>query len=313
MQTTLTTVHEDFTKGIRSAINPIQLLDTLTPKSSVIKRLPSDQLLQIIETLFGLQKANKDSVNRIDILSHPNFELLCRRLKRCCVSMDVNEVIVSLKIVNYLGVPANSEISLTLLNVLRHQINQLSLNQIVYTDFLLNQLQPQTKLQEAIKTALPMVFEIQLSTQMDKQNIAENISLLRYIATKNGEEFAVKTIDQILNALYMNYKKLSVDDKKQIIRSLCDLTKLPKNADRLFDKCIQQLYLTENISFGDLIEIAEILTKKCAKEPKFYSNQCKLFFDKCSRKLIESDLGLEQATYLQKHFKIIVSTSKFIN
>lgn len=128
---------------IQSASNSYELLNVV---SKNVKRFSAQQTLAALKTLFELQKQPKwvqsfcflwpeltlkisfsTSINPTDIARNSDFERLCRSLKRNARFMELNDVIEALKIVSFVGTRANSEITMTLLNLIKHQINDVTL------------------------------------------------------------------------------------------------------------------------------------------------------------------------------------------
>lgn len=71
------------------------------------------------------------SINRIDIVGNSDYERLCRSLKRNARHLELNDVIEALKIISYVGTSASSEITMSLLNLIKYQINDVTLGKLV--------------------------------------------------------------------------------------------------------------------------------------------------------------------------------------
>lgn len=163
--------------------------------------MTSEELLRTMQTLFGLHKATSDSITASQIVGHPNFMFLCRKIRIFAPAMSVTENLNVLKIINYLKIPANSELSLILLNLIRRQINDMSLQEMIFADFLLSQLTPELEIVKAMKAALPLLFESQLEIQMDTDDAPELIALLKFATNKSISPHSVGMIVNPLTRL----------------------------------------------------------------------------------------------------------------
>lgn len=296
----------DVMTSIKSATAPMQLLDSVRLSKSVVNKMTPDQFMGTLETLFGLYKATKDSMNAAEIIGHPGFAILCRKLRRIAPSMDASSNLNALKIINFLKIPANSELSLTLLSLLRHQINDLSLQEMVYADFLLNQLEPRLEIVEALKAALPVLFEIQLPVQFDPENTSENIELLKFATSKM---VSPKTVGKIADSLPKQLGHIEVEKRKEVLRVLCTGINVPRTASELWDASIMRnANMIEKLEVSELLKSTGFIVRKCQAEPTFYTENVSNYLDKCVYTFISQDTNLEHAVYLQKLLKMIVST-----
>lgn len=296
----------DVMTSIKSATNPLQLLDSVAVSKSVVNKMASDQFMRTLHTLFGLHKATKDSISAAQIIAHPSFMILCRKLWRIAPSMDVSDNLNALKIVNYLKIPANTELTLTLVSLLRHQINDLSLQEMVYADYLLNQLTPRLEKVEAIKAALPVLFEIQLPIQFDPENTTENIELLKFATSKM---VSPKTVGIIADTLPKSLGQMDVEKRKEILRILCMAPNVPRTANDLWNSSVSRnANMIAKLELHTVLQTADLIVKKCQTEPVFYTKPVENYLEKCVEAFIERDTDLEQTVHLQKLLKIIVST-----
>lgn len=297
--------------SIKSATNPLQLLDSVALSKSEVNGMSAEQFMRTLHTLFGLHKATKDSISADQIIGHPSFMILCRKLRRIAPSMDVSSNLNALKIVNYLKIPANTELSLVLVSLIRYQINDLSLQEIVYAEFLLNQLKPRLEKAEAIKAALPVLFEIQLPIQFDPENTAENIELLKF-ATSNA--FSPKTVGMIANALSAKLGQMKVEERKEILRILCAAPNVPTTASYLWKSSLtRNAKMIGKMDLSELLRTTGLIVRKCQAEPIFYNNRVEHYLEKCVQSFIQRDTDLEDTVYLQKLLKNIVSNRKSKN
>lgn len=245
-----------------------------------------------------------DNIKSKELLQNPNFEHLCRKLRRFSPALDVADIIESLKIISYLGVPANSEISLVLLQLIQHQLNKLSLQQIMFLDYLFGRLHPSTGLHVAIKAALPTLLNIQLSRQLDTENIPETVDVLRFMTKPREFVFNEHKFKKILYPLGRKRSSLSSDEIKSVLWSLLMMPEFLPAYESLLEFCIKSVAKQTDLDCSVFISISKILILKIEQSPEFYQEE---FFNQSAEIIVKQDAGLEKACDLQKQFKKIVS------
>lgn len=298
----------DLMTSIKSATNPLQLLDSVGLSESDVNKMTSDQFMRTLQTLLGLHRATKDSVSAAQIVGHPSFLFLCKRLRRLAPSMDVSSNLNALKIISHLKIPANSELSLVLLSLLSYQINDLTLQEMIFADFLLNTLKPRTQKAEAIKAALPVLFEIQLPIQYDPENNIECIELLRFATSKT---VSPETVEIIATQLEKQLREMKDEQWKEILRILCFAPNLPPTAWKLVGSTVlRNATIIQNVDTNELLDTAGLIARKCPSSHGISTPSVKHYMNKCVDAFIERDVDLEESVYLQKKFKLIVSTRK---
>lgn len=294
----------------KSATHPLQVLSILPSNPSEFRSMPGETVIRALQTIAILQKANKNEVKCDFITSHPNFEQLCRRLKRCSPMFTSDELVKSFKFLCSLGVPTNSEISLVLLNLIRHEINHLSVDKIIYLDFILNQTECRSELQKTIQTALPIVFDLQITQQIDKENsVSELVSVLNYLAKhKNIDIEDINTI-HICKLLYEKSDEIKSQDAINIIYHLCliDRFQLP-NSIKLMAISIRRLVdQMSDVGIIELLKVIERLIATTVNEFSPFQFHLHSLLNGCAERISQDDLGLHTALSLQKTIKNIVS------
>lgn len=216
--------------------------------------------------------------------------------------IDSHETIEALKVVTYVGVPSNSTIVQVLLQLLRHNINDLNLQQIIFLDFLLNNYE-QVPLADALKIALPIVFDIQLKIKMNHENVHNLREYLHYAST---HKISSKSVDLILSKLLCCRDKYDGKVAKSIIWSLSDLE--PRSGfDVLLKKNFEILRNSiDKLPFNDL----DVTLKKVANSYRkyqypFYRN--KAFGEVCASYVVDKDLGFKQSADIMKKLDQLVS------
>lgn len=248
----------------------------------------------------------RDGASMNDILKNPNFVKLCKKLKSQAGVIELNETIEALKVMTYVGVPSDSKIIQVLLQLLRHNVNYLTLNHIMFLDFLLGQYKS-SPLVEALKIALPMVFEINLSLKLDKSNLSQLTECLYYASR---HKLSDQSVELLIKTLCDYPDEFDARSAKSIIWSITDM-----NADEMFklplEKALNDLIVhMDEISFIDLDKTAGKLIVKYSSKHTFYYNET--FFDSCVNNIIDHNLGFEEAMILLRKFIRIVSVQIII-
>lgn len=119
-------------------------------------------------------------------------------LKSHARSIDIYEVIEALKILSYIRTPTDSKIAQILLQLIRQNVNSLSLQQIIFVEYLIKQFKQTTPLSEALLIALPIVFEVNLEVKIDRDNMSHLCDVLQYVSRKHVSD---SCLDMIINAI----------------------------------------------------------------------------------------------------------------
>lgn len=214
-----------------------------------------------------------------------------------------------MKILNYCGVPPNSTISMTLLHLVRNQINDISLGQIVFLEFLMKKFDD-TPLVEAFRIALPMLMQIQLAAKLDHENAGQLTDLLQF-ATRNP--LSAQARMNIVSALTLHGTGgLTLDEARSCVWSLAELEgEFGETHARLLHNCLEVLCDSmARLSF----EMMETTLAKCVarfaagpgarleRVEAFYDEE---FYGRCAQYVIDKDVGFQNALYVQRKFNRI--------
>lgn len=296
--------------ALKSATNPLQVLSSLPSSPSEFRTIPSETVIHTLQTISTLQRANKDTIKPDFITSHPNFEQLCRRLKRCSTILSADELVKSFRFLCTLGVPTNSEISLILLNLIKHEINNLSVNKIIYLDFILSQTECRSELQKAIQTALPIAFDLQISQQIDKESsVSDLVSILNYFTTHKGIDIKNLNIKRVCRILCDKSDDITAPDAVNIIYHLCAIDRFDlSNTIKLIATCIRRLIdQVGDIEITELQQIINHLVSKTVNQFSPFQFHLHSLLKCCAERISQEDLGLKCAITLQATLKNIVS------
>lgn len=215
--------------------------------------------------------------------------------------IEVYDTVDALKVITYMGAPSNSTIVQVLLQLIRHNVNDLSLQQIIFLDFLLSH-HESVPLVEALRLALPMVFEIQFPIKVDRDNLTQLVECFQYVSKKDVSERCIEAHVKYL----LRYKEdMDAKSTMSIIWSICEM-KADEFFEPLLTKAINSLILNiDSLSYSEIETTLSKLLKKYTPVLKFYYSET--LCDVAANYIIDNDLGFDSAVYLQRRFITIVS------
>lgn len=244
---------------------------------------------------FRCSMTNEQTVNS------PDFIKLCKRLKSQARGITLNDTIQALKTVSFVGVPASSTIIQVLLQLVRQGVNDLSLHQIIFLEFMMRNFD-RNPLVDALRIAFPLVFEAQLSLKMARDDVTSLAELLQYACKKPISDSSINIIIECLEKLSDN---IDVKTAKSVVWSLCELRRPLPSYHVLLIYCWN--VITENIEQCSYTEIDDLLgwmVKKVGqKQTHFYHEG---FADSCVRYVVTKDCGFEEGTWILKKLTRLV-------
>lgn len=244
-----------------------------------------------------------------EVVSNKDFRKLCQSLKSQIRHLELDQLIDVMKFLCYLGVPVDAQILCTVLNLIAKQVNDLSLQQIVFLDFIMKDLKS-TPLVKALKIALPIVFEANLQLKCNYDDVSQMCELLVFAAKKHNME---KSTDMLVDALIEKRNELNLKDAKNIVFALCDTQHYNDNYKLLL--CYALDNITDSISKMDFYEMEAILTRLYIKHhdtngnPSFYHEE---FCDGCIKMVMDKKYSFEQSLWILKKIYKFVSITMYI-
>lgn len=237
-----------------------------------------------------------------EVVNSPQFRLLANTLRSQIRHLEVNELLDSLKYLGYLGVPVTTKIMQTVLQLLSKHINELTLQQITFLDFLIKDFRA-TPLVKALNIALPIVFEAHLLTMCDFKNINQLTDLLIFVSRRSVHE---KCCRIIIDALTEQRNKIDLKIAKSIIRSYCDLKKESVKDELLLHHSLDVITdSVDNLSFYELEGIlTKILSKYIYGYDHFYHEE---FLNACAKYISDKNCNIEQGTWILRKLYRFVS------
>jgi FAST kinase domain-containing protein 2 len=212
-------------------------------------------------------------------------------------------LIEALKILNFVGVPSKSEIVTVVLTYIKNQINELTLGHIVFLEFLLRKYDT-TPLTDALRLALPMLFQIQVQYQMDHENLAQLSDLLMFISRYKVND---QCRTSVVTALTMHGRKIPADSAASIIWSLTDIRQWQPMYEKLLLNSYKALIgsmQANTVSFGTVERtLSRIVDKYMLRYPSFYNEE---LLDAICRFTVAKDVGFTKTIYVLKKLNRIV-------
>ncbi|XP_044747477.1 uncharacterized protein LOC123308749 [Coccinella septempunctata] len=288
------------------ASNTREVLDTFSQHKDVMN---AKHIMQALRSVFVLQKEGRSELSTKSIISSKKFAQLCGKLKTLSGTIDSHETIEALKVVTYVGVPKNSTIVQVLLQLLKHQLNDLNLHQIIFLEFLLGHYEG-VPLAEALRMALPIVFDIQLPIKMEHENIH---SLREYLQFASQQKLSNKSVELILSKLLSCRDKYDAKVARSILWSLSDIQ--PRsNFEPLLKKNFEILIKgAHDISFNDLdVTLKKLANSYIKYDYPFFRN--KAFCDSVTNYVMDKNLGFKESIYvIRKLAQMSVTNKAFID
>lgn len=248
------------------------------------------------------------SESKKKILESKEFLLLCKSLKSQSRTLDTHETVEALKCVCYIGLPSESAIVQILLQLLRHQINDLNLHQIVFLEYILSKFETCTLI-EALKIALPIVFEAQLSVKLERRNVSQLAEMLQY-AVRNNLSISACTL--LIDCLVEIYHDIDPKSAIKIAWSLGDVDRSFNSVPFLFRQTLN--VMSDNIddySFDEIeVTLRRILKNQSKNTSTFYHEE---FLESCARYVVKYNCSIEKASsILQKLTKVVSLISLYL-
>lgn len=197
-----------------------------------------------------------------------------------------------------------------LLHLLKDNINNLSLSQLAFLNLILSNMQPPTPLTEALKIAIPMIFNLHISEQIDHENPIEVQRIFHHV-TITKMKVGTPALMNIISSLALHGTSLSADTTISVLLSITHLPpqmlqeqatiKLTKNCFAILNS--PQAVFTDRNLIGVLIYRLIMMYKQSKLQMhEFYDEK---FYNKVVDFTINDDLGFNKAFSLLSAFNDI--------
>lgn len=242
------------------------------------------------------------------LLTSVGMQKILKQLRRRSPHMDPGDIINGIKLLSYLSAPGNHQTLQILLKLLSKHANIMDLQQLVYTQFLLDKLDPESKspLSKALEFALPVVFESKLQTDIDRTDAQTVCDYLHYASKYKLSD---NTLNFIVEVALSITDRLSAQSAKSIIWSLCDARYENPNHAPLLAWAYRKF--SGNMDNLKLSDISTTISKAARK----YSRRAFYFYDEdfvneyCER-LTKPDVNSLDVLWAVKTVSIFVNFKK---
>jgi len=224
--------------------------------------------------------------------------------------MDPSEIISGIKLFIFLNAPGSNTTLKIFLKMILKQANSLSIQQIVYTNFLLSKMSEESRsaFSKALFVALPVVFETQIQIQLDPDKINDICDYLNFATKKNLSE---KTTRLLTDALLSRHHKLSSQNAISVLWSLADVKKTYSYHQPLIEHCFRKI--TDSIDSLNSDQLSTTLSKCCRKY--INRNQCfynEDFVEALCGKFMSRYTNWKNTLYSLKRISILVSVVQLV-
>ena len=192
------------------------------------KKLTLQNTMHALNSLYEIQKSNQ---NKICVREHPEFLILCENVKTHITQLQLSNAVELLKILCYFEVPSTSIIVQMVLQIIRQTPNQLTCQQISFLLFLLTKCD-KTPLVEALQVALPIIYENNIITQLNRDDMQHLTFVLRSLSEISKDPYVISVV---LHALRNCKQKMTSSQAYSIASSLYNLQCYPDG----FDRCLK--------------------------------------------------------------------------
>lgn len=194
---------------------------------------------------------------------------MCRKIQNYSRNFELNDVMNSVKCLSYLGVSVNSNIMQMLLQLISKMINDMSLQQITFLHFLLKELSS-CPLVDALKLALPIVFETQVQYKLE-DNLYWQVEFLNYIAK---HRLSQETYDFVMSRIIRNIDQISPKIVQNLLLCLYYKHYSTEKYIDTINRCLQY-YMNHLEYIADVSNLDAILSRMINK----YSTDSELFYN----------------------------------
>ncbi|ERL95805.1 uncharacterized protein LOC109534887 [Dendroctonus ponderosae] len=272
--------------SIRTANSPLAVFEIVHKHH---RRMNERHSIQAINAIFQFQRDGNSSLSPSRLANHPDFAKICEKIKKHAGVIDVNDAIDTLKVVSYVGIPAKSLIVQVMLQVIRNNVNSLNIPHILFLDFLLRNFET-TPLVEALKIALPLVFEIHVPTKLNTSNPVQMVDCLNYAVNNHLSQETITVLIENLESYPGEF------DGETARRIICYLCQLPRNSiyQKLLEKASTDLVVNiDNVPIVEMEFCLNRLAHRSTNRYGFYYQE--VLFDTCANYIIDHNIDYKRA------------------
>jgi len=229
-------------------------------------------------------------MSREEIVKHKNFEVICKAVKTGLRLWSPNNQIEILKIILYFGVPETSIMVQSVLHLLKKEVNELNISEIIFLHMLCRKSKSDANL-KALEISLPLVFEANLKLKLLRDHAGHLAEALDY-ASK------FKMSEETYDTLLTEASKHTIEDPRDAFKIAVATSKIklphPLKAKLCYD-ALDVVMKTNNFvkySDKDLTVLLDYVTSSCKRDRGFFHEK---FFDGYVESLITNKGNLYRA------------------
>ncbi|KAL0132532.1 hypothetical protein PUN28_000346 [Cardiocondyla obscurior] len=279
---------------IKKIYKPMEILEKAAKNYS---NMTVDNAIDMLFILFKASKYTEEDL--LIIRKHIGFTRLWEVLNTNIRFMKMNEIISSLKILTYFKIPNDCVLTQSLLQLIRVNVNDTSLRDIIDIVILLKKMES-TPLRDALLIALPVVFEAQLPTKLDSDDVFILTQSLRFISENNINN------PKVQNTIIKSLQKFESDLNVHAAWSIfCSLSTSPYLSSIAFEFLIDiQKILINNAKKLNISEIINalrkltyVITRNKEYGSKFYNET---LVDAFVNSALTGEINFDSSIYLLK-------------
>lgn len=208
-----------------------------------------------------------------------------------------------IKVLHALNVETNTHVFLALLNLIPSHVTDLTLDNVMFLDFMLAK-QQKLPIVESLQFTMPIIFQLRLAQDMDHENLPKLLEYFSY-AAKNAKVVGRKSVTNIVAGVTLNSKELTNTDAKAVIWRLTKFRHFEPVYKVLLGKCFDIVSASiDDIETKELQVLQWRVIDCIIHNDAFYSEE---FFKRSIDRAIREDIGLSEALNVATNLRRIVS------
>lgn len=246
----------------------------------------------ILNALQLVEKYREHNQN-YEIHCDSRFQVLCQHVQKKARFFTPEELLTAFKLCSALRLSANSKPVQSLLHLLRHSINDLEIENLIFLGFLLRKQKESSKIIEALKVAVPLVVALETQAKADAYDLYQLLEILKFFADFQ-ESVPPKVLNVLLKRIYCEIENVPLS-KIQAHKLLVSLSCLNLYEDQLLD--VVAAILTDECKELTINELVSV-TRCCCILGYYHPDLC----DAVSEEYVAKNIPMAQTyTFLQMH------------
>lgn len=152
------------------------------------------QVLTAFTCLHDFIRQQPDHMDIKSLTSHQGFRELCNRALKRLRFYERDEVLYLLKLTTFFQIPASTALVQAIGQMLKHSINSLTFSQLIFLDLLLQWQKSSSSIMDALKIAVPLVFQAQVPIQLDFTNVDDVVRCFKFAYVKELDPALVEKL-----------------------------------------------------------------------------------------------------------------------